>query len=384
MRIEEILEKVKTAHSSGSFVALLDDSLDGDPSVGQMHEFIKEARRCCVGGRGAQPQKDEALSWVVQLLFTPNSPFRNLNHLVVAYQLVIRVLEPRRMNQQEFGLCGPSHFALLLAKTRPVTYARVACDLFRSGKADVDGWTVEAPKSVMEFDPGTSIPQADWLVAASVRNSERQVPQNANDRATYENTLPHELFPWLVDAGFRRIAGFLCSQPSYSLIDSGLSALGAFQMEYFHPDRNLDLDDLPGDLRNPVANLRYACRLSAAGWKILMVVNEGLVRHTGDNYTTNVSPEMEQMNPGLGERGRLRLQQQGEQSLIATLNDNGFLGVKALVPKANHWIFVRKMHIDAEDRVVLTRYTWGTKKTTLPFPIVEFTKGYSGFFAVSL
>lgn len=383
MRIEEILAKVKLVHSAGAFVALLDDTLDGDPDTGQMHEFIKEARRCCVGGRGAQPQKDEALSWVLQLLFMPNSPFRHLNHRVVAYQLVIRVLEPRRMNQQEFGLCGPSHFALLLAKTRPVTYARLACQLFQFGKADVDGWTVEAPKSVMEFNPGTSISQADWLVAASLRNSERQVPQNASDRATYENTLPHQLFPWLVDAGFRRVAGFLCSQPSYALIDTGMSALGAFQMEYFHPDRNLDLDDLPGDLRDPVANLRYACRLSAEGWKILMVVNEGLVRHTEDKYKVNMTPEMQQLNPGLAARGRLKLQEDGRQSLIATLNDNGFLGLKALVPKANHWVFVRKMRIDA-DQVILTRYTWGTKKTTLPLPIGEFTKGYSGFFAVSL
>jgi hypothetical protein len=96
-----------------------------------------------------------------------------------------------------------------------------------------------------------------------------------------------------------------------------------------------------------------------------------------------MNPEMLRVNPGLAERKKEEMISEKRRNLVAELNDNGFLGIKALAPKSNHWICVKRIAVNGEDLVV-TRYTWGEKKTTLPFPVRDFAKGYSGFFAVQL
>ncbi|GAB1343089.1 hypothetical protein [Gemmatimonas sp.] len=382
MDFATILQKVLQADSSSRFVQDLPDEYIGEATPSQMLAFLKHARSCCVGKHGAQPQKAAALSEVMPILFLPHSPgFKHLNNLVVVYQLVIRILEPRKMNQQAFGLCGPSHFALLLAKTKPVTYARIAAQLFHFGKCDVDGWTIEPGVHVRDFNPHGSMPQADWLVAASIRNSEREIPLNPADRATYENTQPWVLYPWLVNAGYRHIMGYLCSQPAHAMFDSAARVLAGMHSEFFYPDRNLGVDHLPAALRDPVENIRFAAAMSTSGWKLLMLINAGWADLTPDKARSNMSPAMRAANPAVAARGDLKVAEDRKNAVLADLNDYGFLGYKALVPKANHWIFVKRIEI-AGDMLEVTRYTWGEKKKTVPFPIVEFAKGYMGFFAV--
>jgi len=92
---------------------------------------------------------------------------------------------------------------------------------------------------------------------------------------------------------------------------------------------------------------------------------------------------MVRVNPGLADRKKGEMIAEKRRNLVAELNDNGFLGNKALAPKANQWICVKRIALSGGDLVV-TRYTWGEKKTTLPFPVSDFAKGYSCFFAVKL
>jgi hypothetical protein len=110
----------------------------------------------------------------------------HLHRATVADQLDVRVDDPTKIYQGQVGLCAPSAFLEDLVTDDPVHYARMAHELFDLGfthmlrgpvpraggkflKPDEDLRTYPLPMDPLGADP--VIPEADWLMLASIRQA---------------------------------------------------------------------------------------------------------------------------------------------------------------------------------------------------------------------
>jgi hypothetical protein len=109
-----------------------------------------------------------------------------LNRRRVADELDARVDDPTKIYQGQVGLCAPSAFLEDLVTDDPVHYARMAHELFELGfthmirgavpraggkflKPDEDLRTYPVPRDAGGANP--VIPEADWLMLASIRQA---------------------------------------------------------------------------------------------------------------------------------------------------------------------------------------------------------------------
>jgi hypothetical protein len=110
----------------------------------------------------------------------------HLHRATVADQLDIRVDDPTKIYQGQVGLCAPSAFLEDLVTDDPEHYARMAYELFELGmthmlrgpvphaggkflRPDEDLRTYPLPLDKIGGNP--VIPEADWLVLASIRQA---------------------------------------------------------------------------------------------------------------------------------------------------------------------------------------------------------------------
>jgi hypothetical protein len=108
-----------------------------------------------------------------------------LHRTALAEQLSARIDDPNLINQGQVGLCGPAAFLRDLIIDDPVLYAIVGRDLFERGSAHLvrghgnhGGVFLEPDKDLrtynIPFDKSGKnlvIPEADWMVLASIRQS---------------------------------------------------------------------------------------------------------------------------------------------------------------------------------------------------------------------
>jgi hypothetical protein len=108
-----------------------------------------------------------------------------LHRARLASELRERINDPNKINQGNCGLCGPAAFVRDIATDDPVLYAAVARDLFDVGRAHLTrgqgkngGLFLEPDKDLrtcpLPFDKdGVDffIPEADWLMLATVRQT---------------------------------------------------------------------------------------------------------------------------------------------------------------------------------------------------------------------
>jgi hypothetical protein len=110
-----------------------------------------------------------------------------LHRTAVAQQMQDRIDEPNLVNQGGVGLCGPAAFLRDLIIEDPVLYAIIGRDLFERGSAhlvrghgnngglflepDKDLRTYNIPIDVASKTKDLVIPEADWMVLASIRQS---------------------------------------------------------------------------------------------------------------------------------------------------------------------------------------------------------------------
>jgi hypothetical protein len=98
--------------------------------------------------------------------------FPKLDRDRVGIDLLFRIGNPEIMNQDTAGICGPVAFLYGLASDSPRTYAQYAVDLYEKGKAKIGDIVVEPSKGCRSYAPPSSMSPADWLAAASLRDSE--------------------------------------------------------------------------------------------------------------------------------------------------------------------------------------------------------------------
>jgi hypothetical protein len=98
--------------------------------------------------------------------------FPKLDRDRVGIDLLMRVGNPEIINQDRAGLCGPVAFVYGLASDSPAAYAQYAVDLYEKGKAKIGEIVVEPSEGCRSYSPPSSMSPADWLAAASLRDSE--------------------------------------------------------------------------------------------------------------------------------------------------------------------------------------------------------------------
>jgi hypothetical protein len=98
--------------------------------------------------------------------------FPKLDRDEVGIDLLLRVSNPNILNQRSAGICGPMGFLYSLAFDSPAAYAKYAIDLYENGKAMLGNLRIDPSSDCRQYSPPRPMSPADWLTAASLRDSE--------------------------------------------------------------------------------------------------------------------------------------------------------------------------------------------------------------------
>jgi hypothetical protein len=309
-------------------------------------------------------------------------------------------------------LCGPAHFAVTLAKVNPIGYVQFAVGLLATGKGTL-GSTEYAPvDGILSFDPGLTIPQADWLVAASIRNAAE--PKDGSF-GSYENSTHKEVFQWFVNAGFKsviQIAAYNDDRKDdyalHTLSNLVPSFLANGIYENYKGSVPKEVTDTTNK-ENPLVNIQLAKGLVDAGWRVHLTVNHAWAafadlsrarqRNEEDLFEATKPAkilERQSMNiyklqdPALQKKWIEKIENEayspspppGMDRVDEAINKEEYALNIIKIPTATHWIIANKIDLDASGgSITIKRTTWGAKETTKPYSLKSFCKGYSGFVA---
>jgi hypothetical protein len=200
------------------------------------------------------PAETNALALLEQFGTRPGPiRFTRLQRGIVAMQLLARVLQPGLINQGAFGMCGPAAVAIDTARNNPLGYVTFAISLCENSNGNIGGRMITPVAGILTFDLGTAMPQADWVVLASVRDDNASLQGDFN-RATYGGSSCDDVFEWLVRCGFTKV-----------LAMSHITLANSFRA---HP-----LSLLPPTLSTStkLMTLETAANLSSRGWRLFML-----------------------------------------------------------------------------------------------------------------
>jgi hypothetical protein len=114
------------------------------------------------------------------------------------------------MNQDQAGLCGPVGFLYSLASDTPVFYANYVINLYDKGKASIGAIEITPSKACRSYSPPSSMSPADWIAAASLRDSENwllDVDEDANGiKARFATGASQaEVEDWFKQSGYKDV-----------------------------------------------------------------------------------------------------------------------------------------------------------------------------------
>ena len=146
-----------------------------------------------VGRRGA------AIAEIETFVQNPSAPivFTHIDRNLFAFQLALRVRSPRIINQDNTTLCGPVALVYDIAKRDPQRYVRFAISLFSSGTAMFGLTQVTPSETIRNGYRANVLPEADYVVLASVRDTDRIVIETDMLRHILTLTKPGALAEFL-------------------------------------------------------------------------------------------------------------------------------------------------------------------------------------------
>jgi hypothetical protein len=140
--------------------------------------------------------------------------FSHLDRGKVADVLDARLSDPNSFNQAHTWLCGIATFVRVWAFDHPVEYVKLAVNLFESGSGRLEGQAKYAGKPIVPSNalkncpPGLDMPQADWIVLASIREAFNNVWGYTNDEGIFHIkawNFPADVVNEFRAAGYTRI-----------------------------------------------------------------------------------------------------------------------------------------------------------------------------------
>ncbi len=277
------------------------------------------------------------------------SAFKCLDKNTVTYQLLLRVLEPRLVNQHRLGMCGPATVIMIVAKTDPVAYTKCAVSLFEFGTGSLRLWQLKPDKLILDFDPSGFIPQADWLVLASARNQITDFLVNKSLADQYGRSSLRQRFDWLVNCGFQYGMHLpVNGPPAFHGCDSG---------HWFLSNR---------DHKTVLDNIRIANEACDwGGWVVNLRIEGDFISKHGKVVTPKGIPQ---------------LQSQPDDPGITRWVD--MMNAQAFAPTGvDHSVWLKKCKLfpyGGDDCVDLVLYSWGYKWRLDTVPVKYLVNGWGG------
>lgn len=131
--------------------------------------------------------------------------FTKVRRSLVAEGLRDRVADPNKINTSALNLCGPAAFVHSLCKDDPIKYVRFAFQLYDTGHAFLGTIEISPSVNLKVANPTFTdkINAADWIVLASIRDSENTFADfYATTDAFAGITLPGAVEDWYIAAGY--------------------------------------------------------------------------------------------------------------------------------------------------------------------------------------
>jgi hypothetical protein len=213
----EVVEVLRTAMNAGVFsdqeiddlVVIANTSETIMPRSKAMLLYLRQAADL-VKGYGdiyiATWRQKYAADLIFNFMRRMGAPYYpKLDRDQVGIDLLIRVSNPNILNQRSAGICGPIAFLYSLAFDSPAAYARFAVELYENGKTKLGDLTIDPSSDCREYAPPAPMSPADWLTAASLRDSENfWFNYSAVDDDDSSTRLP-EMANWFVSAGYKDV-----------------------------------------------------------------------------------------------------------------------------------------------------------------------------------
>ena len=152
-------------------------------------------------------RKEAAANRICDFMKRKGSPFfPKLDRDIVGIDLLMRVANPGIIHQRAAGFCGIVSFLFSLATDAPANYAQFAIDLFEKGRATFRNLEIKPSSDCRNYSPGQKMNQADWLTAASIRDSENLIfdVEEVSDGFN-SGTTTADVIKWLGRAGYTDI-----------------------------------------------------------------------------------------------------------------------------------------------------------------------------------
>lgn len=252
--------------------------------------------------------------------------FSHIDRNIFCFQLALRVRRPKIIDQDQTTLCGPVALVVDVAKRDPVRYARMALDLFETGRA-YWGTKELAPGIIIRQGYNQFTPKADYVVLASVRDAWAIILESDTMRNIFTLTKPGALCKFLEDAGYTEVM-----DRTFFSMTTPLKILDAITPHPLHGQNHN-----PGD--RGIKSLRLAEQEMSIGRSVVLNA-AGTLSHIigGDPVVPAPGP---------------------------------------IDPAATHWTLLRKLTI-APPNVSVRLITWGgARERTIPLNV--FLSYYCGF-----
>jgi hypothetical protein len=181
----------------------------------------------------------------------PQGLWPHINRSLLADQLRDTLVDPNLVDQFSTNVCGVVAIVRVWARDFPLQYVRFALDLYSKGSAHMVGKSprtariVKPSVELRHASPPQGMRHADWIVAAAVRESLNRV------------------FDYSPGEGIFAIKAFTLPGD----VVREFKALGYTKIR----------DDVKIGQPSGYENLMSASQLYQAGWRVIMLINSGLL-----------------------------------------------------------------------------------------------------------
>jgi hypothetical protein len=289
--------------------------------------------------------------------------FTNLNRAQIALQLMARVIDPGKINQGSFNLCGPAAVIVSLAKDHPIRYVDTCAQLADQGQVIINQWTITPKPDVRNHQPAERNQQADWVLCASVRADDRAITE-----MLYGSSGADQIFDFLCSCGYRRVI---------MRVDFPTKIVKAMPTGMLPPRfSNVDKTLLA----------RTMADLAGGGWSIVMFTHGEMKDALS---AVAAADQFRRLDPSLGEaaeESRHRTYQQHTTNLRTANISQRQLIWKALTGQVSahmlHIMFVSNAYIQSNE-IRLSCVNFGKHQQWVTLPLDAFVNKFIGFAAAS-
>ncbi|WP_392538252.1 hypothetical protein [Legionella sp. 227] len=145
--------------------------------------------------------------------------FKNFNRPLLALQMMMRVLDPRYINQRDEQVCGVNAFVHNITLFNPMKYVHIVSELASTGVCDLKEFAgkegvlrVEVTEGVAkkESSDGSDIRDADHIILNGIRSSENTMIRYSSEgpelaKQLFGVTTHNEIKRWMKQAGYHHV-----------------------------------------------------------------------------------------------------------------------------------------------------------------------------------